>query len=201
LIGFDQNQGKASAVRAGFDAARGDLLIILDGDMAVRPEELHKFVKPLQQGHADFVNGTRFIYPMHGSAMKTANFIGNKGFCFLASWVLRQRVSDTLCGTKALFKRDYVRMLISDRERWGDFALLFGAARLKLRILEIPVHYQERHSGKSKMRVMHDGWLFLRACWHGWRMLRFPDRFPWQNMATTSPAWRETEPALVDEAK
>jgi hypothetical protein len=179
LIVLDKNQGKAAAVRAGFGAARGDILMILDADMAVSPEELPKFLIPLQDGTADFVNGTRLIYPMQGKAMKVANFLGNKGFCFLASKVLRQRVSDTLCGTKAFFRRDYVRMPIGGRERWGDFDFLFGAARLKLRILEIPVHYSERRAGKSKMRVMVDGWHFLRACIAGWRMLRFPQKFPW----------------------
>ena len=179
LIVLEKNQGKASAVRAGFFAARGDVLMILDADMAVNPEELSKFLIPLQEGTADFVNGTRLIYPMHGKAMKTANFLGNKGFCFLASKALRQRVSDTLCGTKAFFRRDYLRMPIGGKERWGDFDFLFGAARLKLRILELPVHYTERRAGKSKMRVVVDGWRFLRACVTGWRMLRFPRTHPW----------------------
>jgi hypothetical protein len=111
--------------------------------------------------------------------MKVANFLGNKGFCFLASKVIRQRVSDTLCGTKALLKRDYLRMPLGGNERWGDFELLFGAARLRLRILEIPVHYAERRAGKSKMRVMVDGWYFLWSCFAAWRMLRFPEKFPW----------------------
>ena len=179
LIVLEKNEGKASAVRAGFEAAAGDVLMILDADMAVPPEELPKFLVPLQEGTADFVNGTRLVYPMEGKAMKIANFLGNKGFCFLTSKVLRQRVSDTLCGTKAFLKRDYVRMPIGGNEKWGDFDLLFGAARLKLRILEIPVHYTERRAGKSKMRVMVDGWYFLWACISGWRMLRFPEKFPW----------------------
>jgi hypothetical protein len=84
--------------------------MILDADMAVRPEELPKFLKPLQNGTADFVNGSRLVYPMHGRAMKFANFLGNKAFCFLVSWIVRQRVSDTLCGTKALLRQDYLRM-------------------------------------------------------------------------------------------
>lgn len=191
LVVFDRNQGKANAVRAGFDVARGDVIMILDADMAVMPEELPKFLKPLQDGSADFVNGTRLIYPMAGQAMKMANFLGNKGFCYLASWVARQRVSDTLCGTKALFRRDYMRMPLGRKERWGDFDFLFGAARLKLRILEIPVHYQERRAGESKMRVIRDGWLFLRACWHGWRMLRFPSTVPWIEKQEPVPGWRE----------
>jgi hypothetical protein len=186
LLSLAQNQGKAKAVRVGFDSAAGDVLMILDADMAVAPDELPKFLKPLQDGTADFVNGTRLVYPMEGKAMKISNFFGNKGFCYLASWVIRQRVSDTLCGTKALFKRDYLRMPLGGRERWGDFDLLFGAARLKLRILEIPVHYQERRAGKSKMRVMVDGWLFLYACLQGWRMLRIPETVPWTRREPTS---------------
>jgi len=148
--------------------------------MAVTPEELLKFLAPLQNGTAAFVNGTRLVYPMQGKAMKVANFIGNKGFCFLASKVIRQRVSDTLCGTKVFFKRDYLRMPLGGVERWGDFDLLFGAARLKLRILEIPVHYTERRAGKSKMRVMVDGWYFLWTCLSGWKMLRFPEQSFWK---------------------
>lgn len=179
LVVLEKNLGKAHAVRAGFQAANGDVLMILDADMAVTPEELAKFLIPLQDGTADFVNGTRLIYPMQGKAMKVANFLGNKGFCFLASKVIRQRVSDTLCGTKAFLKRDFARMPFGGTERWGDFDLLFGAARLKLRILEIPVHYTERRAGKSKMRVMIDGWYFLWACLSGWRTLRFPEKSPW----------------------
>jgi hypothetical protein len=191
LLAFDQNQGKANAVRTGFKAARGDVVMILDADMAVMPEELPKFFKPLQNGTADFVNGTRLIYPMQRHAMKMANFLGNKAFCFLASWIIRQRVSDTLCGTKAMLRRDYERMPHGGKERWGDFSLLFGAARLKLRILEIPIHYQERRADKSKMRVLRDGLLFLRACWHGWRMLRFPEAFPWTALKDSVSGWQE----------
>jgi len=174
LVAFDQNRGKADAVRAGFAASRGDVLMILDADMTVAPEELPKFMTPIQEGTADFVNGSRLVYPMPGRAMKVTNFVGNKAFCFLVSWILRQRVSDTLCGTKALLRTDYLRMPRGGRERWGDFDLLFGAGRLKLRILEIPVHYQERRAGVSKMRAMREVWRFLHACWDGWRMLRFP---------------------------
>jgi len=194
LIAYDTNHGKANAVRAGFEAARGDVLMILDADMAVRPEDLRKFLKPLQNGTADFVNGSRLVYPMHGRAMKFANFFGNKAFCFLVSWIVRQRVSDTLCGTKALLREDYLRMPRAGKERWGDFDLLFGAARLKLRIVEIPVHYHERRRGASKMRAMREAWPFLEACWHGWRMLRFPGTMSWSRKPPAAGGWREIDP-------
>jgi hypothetical protein len=200
LIVLEKNQGKATAVTAGFEASKGDVLMILDADMAVAPEELPKFLTPLQDGTADFVNGTRLVYPMQGKAMRIANFFGNKAFCYLASKVIRQRVSDTLCGTKAFLKRDYLRMPLGGKERWGDFDLLFGGARLRLRILEIPVHYTERRAGKSKMRVMVDGWYFLFACISGWRMLRFPEKHPWANRRPPVMGVYEVRPAAQTSA-
>ena len=191
LIVLEKNQGKASALRAGFEAARGDVLMILDADMAVTPEELPKFLTPLQEGTADFVNGTRLVYPMQGQAMKMANYLGNKAFCYLASYAIRQRISDTLCGTKAFLKRDYVRMPLGGNEHWGDFDLLFGAARLRLRILEIPVHYTERRAGASKMRAFIEVWRFLWACICGWRMLRFPEKSPWPQSPARVPDCHE----------
>ncbi len=187
LVGYDTNHGKANAVRAGFAAATGDVLMILDADMTVAPEDLPKFLRPLQEGTADFVNGTRLIYPMAGQAMPLANFLGNKAFCFLTSWALRQRVSDTLCGTKALFRTDYERMPLVGKERWGDFDLLFGAARQRLRILEIPVHYGDRKAGDSKMNVQKDGLLFMKACLSGWRSLRSPRTLPWEHRVPPAP--------------
>ncbi|OLB18941.1 MAG: hypothetical protein AUH16_08270 [Acidobacteria bacterium 13_2_20CM_57_7] len=201
LIVLEKNQGKATAVNAGFEASKGDVQMILDADMAVAPEELPKFLTPLRDGTADFVNGTRLVYPMQGKAMRIANFFGNKAFCYLASKVIRQRVSDTLCGTKAFLKRDYVRMPLGGKERWGDFDLLFGAARLRLRILEIPVHYTERRAGKSKMRVMVDGWYFLFACLSGWRMLRFPEKHPWVRNRQPVAGIREVRPAAEAAAR
>jgi SAM-dependent methyltransferase len=191
LIAYDENHGKANAVRAGFDNARNDVLMILDADMAVAPEDLPKFLEPLENGTAEFVNGTRLVYPREGRAMPMANFLGNKAFCFLVSWVLRQRVSDTLCGTKALLRRDYEAMPLSGRERWGDFDLLFGAGREKLRVLEVPIHYRERVAGDSKMNVIGDGLLFLRACLVGWRMLRRPSSVPWTTRVPPPDGARE----------
>jgi hypothetical protein len=132
---------------------------------------------------------------MESRAMPMANWLGNKAFCFLASWVIRQRVSDTLCGTKALLRRDYEAMPLAGRERWGDFDLLFGAARQRLRIVEIPIHYRERIAGESKMDVATDGLLFLRACLEGWRMLRRPASVPWGSRVHPAPGAKEISTA------
>jgi SAM-dependent methyltransferase len=198
LVAYDSNHGKANAVRAGFAAARNDVLMILDADMTVAPEDLPKFLAPLEAGTADFVNGTRLVYPIESQAMPTANFVGNKAFCLLVSLVLRQRVSDTLCGTKALLRRDYESMPQPGRDRWGDFDLLFGAAREKLRILEIPIHYHERIAGESKMNVRREGPTFLRTCLEGWRMLRRPGSVAWSTRTPVVEGTSELSPDRVE---
>lgn len=171
LISFEQNRGKGQAVKAGCDSAAKDVIIILDADMSVVPEELPKFFVPIQNGKADFVNGSRMIYPMKAQAMRSLNYIGNKFFSLILSWLMEQYISDTLCGTKAFLKRDYLKLSMG-RCEWGDFDLLFGIARLKKKIVEIPVHYQARVAGQSKMRVFKHGILLAKMCLIGFYELK-----------------------------
>ncbi len=162
---------KALNVWTGFDRAEGDILMILDADLTTMPEELPYFYDAIASGKAEFVNGTRFVFPMEGAAMKPLNIIGNRFFSAAFSILLGQTISDTLCGTKVLFRRDWpaVRALLGSwgtDDRWGDYALLFGAAKLHLRILDLPVHYQERFSGVTKMTGrLRNGLIMLRMCW------------------------------------
>jgi ubiquinone/menaquinone biosynthesis C-methylase UbiE len=168
---------KAENVWTGFRAARGDVLMILDADLTVMPEELPMFLRGLIGGNGRFVNGSRLVYPMPHEAMKISNMIGNKIFGLLFSYLLDHRIKDTLCGTKVLWRRDWLDMEpqlgswgISDL--WGDYELLFGASKLHLEIVEVPVHYQERIYGMTKMtRVIGNGWRMLRFCWHAWLRL------------------------------
>ena len=168
---------KAENVWSGFRAAQGDVLMILDADLAVMPEELPIFFEALVKGRGEFVNGSRLVYPMQERAMKFANMIGNKLFGVAFSYLLDQRIKDTLCGTKVFWRKDWPRMERNlgswgIKDLWGDYELLFGANRLQLEILEVPVHYQERLHGVTKMnRVFANGWRMLRICWHAWRRL------------------------------
>jgi len=168
---------KAENVWTGFRAAKGDVLMILDADLAVMPEELPVFFGSLINGRGDFINGSRLVYPMQKRAMKFANMIGNKLFGLTFSFLLDQRIKDTLCGTKALWRKDWIRMepILGSwgmKDLWGDYELLFGASRLQLEIVEVPVHYQERLHGVTKMtRVFANGWRMLRICWHAWHRL------------------------------
>jgi SAM-dependent methyltransferase len=169
---------KAKNVWAGFGAATGDILVILDADLTVMPEELPYFIDAIARGRAEFVNGSRLVYPVPKEAMKPFNLIGNKAFSVLFSYVLGQRIKDTLCGTKVLWRSDWerIRPLIDTwgaTDYWGDYELLFGAGKLNLRIVDLPVHYQERIYGFTKMtKVFKHGLTMLQMCARGFLKLR-----------------------------
>jgi len=169
---------KSKNVWKGFEAARGDILLILDADLTVMPEELPYFLHAITRGGAEFVNGSRLVYPIPKAAMKAANVVGNKFFSVVFSYLLGQRIKDTLCGTKVLWRTDWerIRPMIGTwgtLDRWGDYELLFGAAKLNLRILDQPVHYQERTFGATKMtKVFKHGLTMLRMCVHGFLKLK-----------------------------
>jgi hypothetical protein len=169
---------KSKNVWTGFNAASGDILMILDADLTTMPEELPYFVDAIASGVAEFVNGSRLIYPIPRGAMKGANMLGNKLFSLAFSYLLNQRVKDTLCGTKVLWRSDWQRIeplcdTWGTQDRWGDYELLFGASKLNLRIIDLPVHYQERIYGTTKMtRVFQNGLVMLRMCWHGFLKLK-----------------------------
>ena len=162
---------KAKNVWAGFDAAKNDILMILDADLTVMPEALPGFLDAIASNRGEFINGSRLVYPIPREAMKVTNRAGNVVFSWLFSLLLGQRIKDTLCGTKVLRREDWLRMRkyvdywgVSDR--WGDYDLLLGAAKLNLRIVDLPVHYQERVAGVSKMtRVLHNAKIMLAIMW------------------------------------
>ncbi len=160
-------KGKGDAVRLGFAQATGQVLMILDADITVSPEDLPKFYEALVSGKGDFINGVRLVYPMHEEAMRPFNFLGNKFFSMAFSWLLRQPIKDTLCGTKVLWKRDYDsiaanRAYFGDFDPFGDFDLLFGAARLNRKIVDLPVRYGARTYGETNIQRWRHGVLLLR---------------------------------------
>lgn len=160
-------RGKWDAVQAGFAAATGDVLIILDTDLAVAPEDLPRFYRALTSGKGDFVNGVRLVYPMDEEAMRFANLVGNKLFTWVVSWLLGQPVKDTLCGTKVLWREDYPRMLkarseLAALDPFGDFFLLLGASTLHLKIVDLPIRYRERVYGATNISRWRHGLVLLR---------------------------------------
>ena len=165
-------------MREAFSAATGDLLFILDADLTMPPEELPKFYEAARSGTAEFVNGVRLVYPMEDEAMQFLNMIANKCFGLSFSWLLGQRIKDTLCGTKVLFRGDYEtiarnRAYFGDFDPFGDFDLLFGAAKLNLRMVDLPIRYRARTYGETNIQRWRHGWLLLRMVLFAARRLKF----------------------------
>jgi SAM-dependent methyltransferase len=170
--------GKGDAVRKGFAAAKGDVLMILDADLTMPPEELPKFLHALASGRGEFINGSRLVYPMEKQAMRFLNVLGNKFFSLAFTYLLDQRFKDTLCGTKVLFRQEYERIAagrgyFGDFDPFGDFDLIFGAAKLDLKIVEVPIRYRERTYGSTQISRFRHGWLLLKMSAFALRRIKF----------------------------
>jgi hypothetical protein len=159
--------GKADAVRTGFRRATGELLLILDADLTVAPELLPRFYEAYRCGLADFVNGSRLVYPISAESMRPLNRLGNIAFAKLLSWILATPLSDSLCGTKLLARHDYERMVewrsdFGDFDPFGDFELLFPAAILGLGVVDVPIAYLPRTYGSTNISRFRHGLMLLR---------------------------------------
>lgn len=170
-------RGKGQAVRQAFDVCRGDILMILDSDLTMPPEELGKYYEAIVRGHGEFINGCRLVYPMDDHAMRFLNMIANKLFALMFTWLLGQPIKDTLCGTKVLWRRDYLKIAANrahfgDFDPFGDFDLLFGAARLNLKIVDLPIRYRDRTYGDIKIERFKHGWMLLKMCGVALRKLK-----------------------------
>jgi len=170
-------KGKGDAVRKGFDHARGDILMILDADLTVPPEDLPKFYKAISSGKGEYINGTRLVYPMDDQAMRFLNFWANRTFSVLFTWLLNQRFTDTLCGTKVLTKKNYEKIVASrayfgDFDPFGDFDLIFGATKLNLKVVEVPIRYAAREYGETQISRFRHGWLLLKMVLFAYKRLK-----------------------------
>ena len=178
LYGKQNGRGKGDAVRKGFDMATGDIVTIYDADMTVPADEVRAFYTALVEHKAEFINGSRLVYPMEKQSMRMLNFFGNKFFSLAFSWILSQPLKDTLCGTKMLWRSDYHkiqqgRTFFGDFDPFGDFDLLFGAAKLNLKIIDMPVHYKQRVYGETNISRWKHGVLLLRMTLFAARKLKF----------------------------
>ena len=171
-------KGKGDAVRLGFEAADGDILMILDADLTVPPEDLPRFYNAIVGGRGEFINGVRLVYPLGERSMRFFNILGNKFFSLAFSWLLGQPIKDTLCGTKVLWKKDYVtiaanRDYFGTFDPFGDFDLLFGAAKLNFKIAEIPIRYRSRTYGTTNIDRWQHGWLLIKMVIFAARRIKF----------------------------
>jgi len=164
---IQDGKGKGDAVRKGFSHAKSDILMILDADLTVPPEDLPKFFDTIVSGKGEFINGTRLVYQMENESMRLLNLLGNKFFGRAFTYILEQRIKDTLCGTKVLWRKDYLKILagreyFGDFDPFGDFDLLLGAAKLNLKIVEIPIRYRSRTYGTTQISRFRHALLLLK---------------------------------------
>ena len=177
-IAQQEGKGKGDAVRKGYAMATCDILMILDADLTMPPEELPKFYYAIATGKAEFINGSRLVYPMDKNAMRFLNTLGNKFFSKMFSWLLEQPIKDSLCGTKVMFRLDYLRLIANrkffgDFDPFGDFDLLFGAYKLNLKIIDLPIRYRERTYGDTNISRFTNGFMLLRMCWFAMGKIKF----------------------------
>lgn len=177
-IAQQKGRGKGDAVRTGFDMATGDVLMILDADLTVPPEDLPKFYEVIASGKGEFINGSRLVYNMDKKAMRFLNLLGNKFFSMMFTWLLDQGFKDTLCGTKVLFKKDYEqikqgRKFFGEFDPFGDFDLIFGASKLNLKIIEMPIRYKERTYGSTNISRFKHGLILLKMCIFASKKIKF----------------------------
>jgi ubiquinone/menaquinone biosynthesis C-methylase UbiE len=171
-------KGKGNAVREAFAAATGDVLMILDADLTMPPEDLSKYYEALVSNKGEFINGCRLVYPMEGQAMRFLNLIANKFFGVLFTYLLGQNLKDTLCGTKVLYKKDYEHIInnrkyFGDFDPFGDFDLLFGASKLNLKIVEMPIRYMDRQYGETQIKRFSHGWLLIKMSLFAAKKMKF----------------------------
>jgi SAM-dependent methyltransferase len=176
-IFVQEGKGKGDAVRKGFAEATGDVLMILDADLTVPPEQMPKFFRQIAEGRGEYVNGTRLVYPMEDEAMRTLNRIANHSFSVIFTWLLNQHFTDTLCGTKVLRRAHYERiaanrLYFGDFDPFGDFDLIFGAVKLNLKVVEVPIRYLARTYGETQISRFRHGWLLLKMVVFAWRKLK-----------------------------
>ncbi len=178
LVNQGRGRGKGDAVRRGFVAAKGDILMILDADLSVDPEQMSKFYQAIRTGKGEMIMGSRLVYPLEKQSMRFLNVLGNKFFSVMFSWILGEPIKDTLCGTKVILKKDYEKIAANRKyfgnfDPFGDFDLIFGAAKLNLKILEIPVPYRARKYGTTNISRFRHGWLLLQMTIFALRKLKF----------------------------
>lgn len=171
-------KGKGDALRLGFSKASGDILMILDADLTMPPEDLPKFYDAIRFNKGEFINGSRLVYPMENKAMQFLNLIANHFFGIFFSWLLGQKFKDTLCGTKVMFRHHYEQLVANrhyfgDFDPFGDFDLIFGAVKLNLKVVEMPIRYKSRSYGSTQIQRFRHGLLLFQMCWFAIKKIKF----------------------------
>jgi glycosyltransferase involved in cell wall biosynthesis len=175
---LQEGRGKGAALRTGFDAATGDIIVMLDADGSTDPAEIPAFVGLLLAG-SDFVKGSRFLQGGGTIDMPLYRRLGNWGFVMLVRQLFGGQYSDLCYGYNA-FWADAVRRLELDGDGFEiETEMNIRALRAGLKISEVPSFEAERIHGRSNLKTIPDGWRVLKTIVREWQAKRrTPSRIP-----------------------
>ncbi len=162
VVVHQYQRGKGAALRAGFAAAKGEIVVMIDADGSTDPREMNRFVEALEDG-ADFVKGSRHTEGGGSADFTWLRAAGNKMFVFAANALYGSRFTDLCYGYCAFWRRHVEDLGLSADGFEIETELVLGALKAGLEIREIPSYELERRAGTSNLNAARDGLRVLRT--------------------------------------
>jgi glycosyltransferase involved in cell wall biosynthesis len=162
VIFHDRNRGKGAALRTGFEAVSGDVVVVQDADLEYNPQEYHRLLKPILDGRADVVYGSRFLGSEEHRVLYFWHYVGNKLLTLLSNMFTNLNLTDMETCYK-MFRTSVLRQITIEENRFGfEPEITAKIAKLKCRIYEVGISYSGRDYTEGKKIGWKDG---LRALW------------------------------------
>jgi glycosyltransferase involved in cell wall biosynthesis len=166
LVRHEKNGGKTAALKTGLALTSGDIVIIQDADLEYDPAEIPDVIRPILDGHADVVYGSRFLVRKATRVLYFYHYISNKALTFISNMMTNLNMSDVETGYKA-FRGEIIRnMIIVSRGFGFEIEVTAKLAKLKCKVYEVPISYYGRTYEEGKKIGVIDGiealWFILR---------------------------------------
>jgi len=166
LLRHKRNSGKTAALKSGFAATTGDIVIVQDADLEYDPAEIFGVIRPILEGHADVVLGSRFLVRRAARVLYFYHYVANKLLTYLSNILTNLNMTDVETGYKA-FRGDIIRNVTIVSSGFGfEVEVVAKIAKLKVAIYEVPISYYGRTYAEGKKIGFSDGlvalWLVLR---------------------------------------
>ena len=167
VVRHERNAGKTAALRTGFALTSGEVVIVQDADLEYDPAEIYGVIRPILQGHADVVFGSRFLVRKAARVLYFYHYLANKFLTYLSNALTNLNMTDIETGYKA-FRGEIIRNLTIVSSGFGfEVEVVAKIAKLKVAIYEVPISYYGRTYDEGKKIVFRDGLIAL------WFVIRF----------------------------
>ena len=165
---MQKGKGKGNALKAGFEAAQGDIIVMLDADGSTDPAEIHSYVGTLIAG-ADFAKGSRFMQGGGTSDMEFHRYLGNQFFVWAVRLLFGSQYTDLCYGYNAFWARTLPLLKIDGGGFEIETMMNISALQAGLIVAEVPSFESRRFTGFSNLRAFPDGWRVLKTIFREWR--------------------------------